>query len=96
MGTASDEPLTRSVWNHTHGLTSQIWSARSGVSKQLLAIYDSVNDERLGTDPGRLANRAEMIKIIEDWLAIEETVHHLLRARRTMRKTILRVFWWLK
>lgn len=30
---------------------------------------DLVNDERLGTDPGRLANRAEVIKLIEDWLA---------------------------
>jgi crotonobetainyl-CoA:carnitine CoA-transferase CaiB-like acyl-CoA transferase len=28
-----------------------------------------VNDPKMGTDPGRLANRAEMIKLIEDWLA---------------------------
>jgi CoA:oxalate CoA-transferase len=30
---------------------------------------DLVNDEKLGTDAGRLANRAEVIKLIEDWLA---------------------------
>jgi CoA:oxalate CoA-transferase len=29
---------------------------------------DLVNDARLGTDAGRLANRAEVIKLIEDWL----------------------------
>lgn len=29
---------------------------------------DLVDDERLGTDAGRLANRAEVIKLIEDWL----------------------------
>jgi crotonobetainyl-CoA:carnitine CoA-transferase CaiB-like acyl-CoA transferase len=28
-----------------------------------------VNDEKLGTDAGRLANRAEVIKLLEDWLA---------------------------
>jgi crotonobetainyl-CoA:carnitine CoA-transferase CaiB-like acyl-CoA transferase len=30
---------------------------------------DLVDDPKLGTDAGRLANRAEMIKLIEDWLA---------------------------
>jgi len=30
---------------------------------------DLVNDEKLGTDAGRLANRAEVIKLLEDWLA---------------------------
>jgi CoA:oxalate CoA-transferase len=30
---------------------------------------DLVDDAKLGTDAGRLANRAEMIKLIEDWLA---------------------------
>jgi crotonobetainyl-CoA:carnitine CoA-transferase CaiB-like acyl-CoA transferase len=30
---------------------------------------DLVNDDKLGTDAGRLANRAEVIKLIEDWLA---------------------------
>ena len=30
---------------------------------------DLVNDEKLGTDAGRLANRAEVITLIEDWLA---------------------------
>jgi crotonobetainyl-CoA:carnitine CoA-transferase CaiB-like acyl-CoA transferase len=30
---------------------------------------DLINDERLGADAGRLANRAEVIKLIEDWLA---------------------------
>jgi len=30
---------------------------------------DLVDDARLGTDAGRLANRAEVIKLIEDWLA---------------------------
>ncbi|HLW70225.1 MAG TPA: CoA transferase [Candidatus Binataceae bacterium] len=28
-----------------------------------------VDDAKFGTDPGRLANRAELIKMIEDWLA---------------------------
>jgi crotonobetainyl-CoA:carnitine CoA-transferase CaiB-like acyl-CoA transferase len=28
-----------------------------------------VNDDKLGTDAGRLANRAEVIKLLEDWLA---------------------------
>jgi crotonobetainyl-CoA:carnitine CoA-transferase CaiB-like acyl-CoA transferase len=49
-------------------LTSQIWSARRGSATGFFASYDSVDDERLGTGPGRLANRAEVIKIIEDWL----------------------------
>jgi crotonobetainyl-CoA:carnitine CoA-transferase CaiB-like acyl-CoA transferase len=30
---------------------------------------DLVDDPKIGTDAGRLANRAEMIKLIEDWLA---------------------------
>jgi crotonobetainyl-CoA:carnitine CoA-transferase CaiB-like acyl-CoA transferase len=30
---------------------------------------DLVNDEKLGTDAGRLANRADVIKLLEDWLA---------------------------
>jgi CoA:oxalate CoA-transferase len=30
---------------------------------------DLVDDAKMGTDAGRLANRAEMIKLIEDWLA---------------------------
>jgi crotonobetainyl-CoA:carnitine CoA-transferase CaiB-like acyl-CoA transferase len=30
---------------------------------------DLVNDEKLGTDAGRLANRPELIKLLEDWLA---------------------------
>ena len=30
---------------------------------------DLVNDEKLCTDAGRLANRADVIKLIEDWLA---------------------------
>ncbi|HVN91485.1 MAG TPA: CaiB/BaiF CoA-transferase family protein [Candidatus Binataceae bacterium] len=30
---------------------------------------DLVTDQKMGTDAGRLANRAEMIKLIEDWLA---------------------------
>ena len=30
---------------------------------------DLVNDEKLGTDAGRLANRADLIKLLEDWLA---------------------------
>ncbi len=30
---------------------------------------DLVTDDKLGTDAGRLANRAEVIKLIEDWLA---------------------------
>src|SRR5271169_400317 len=28
-----------------------------------------VDDPKFGTDPGRLANRAELIKLLEDWLA---------------------------
>lgn len=28
-----------------------------------------MDDPKLGTDAGRLANRADMIKLIEDWLA---------------------------
>jgi CoA:oxalate CoA-transferase len=30
---------------------------------------DLVNDEKLGDDAGRLANRAEVVKLLEDWLA---------------------------
>jgi crotonobetainyl-CoA:carnitine CoA-transferase CaiB-like acyl-CoA transferase len=30
---------------------------------------DLVTDEKLGTDAGRLANRADVIKLLEDWLA---------------------------
>jgi crotonobetainyl-CoA:carnitine CoA-transferase CaiB-like acyl-CoA transferase len=30
---------------------------------------DLINDEKLGTDAGRLANRADVIKLLEDWLA---------------------------
>jgi len=34
-----------------------------------MARPDLVDDPKLGTDAGRLANRAVMIKLIEDWLA---------------------------
>ena len=30
---------------------------------------DLINDARLGTDEGRLANRPEVVKLLEDWLA---------------------------
>ncbi len=44
-----------------------------------------VNDERLGTDAGRLANRAEVVKMIEDWLATfpdrDSAVAHLQKHR---------------
>ena len=34
-----------------------------------MARPELVDDPKLGTDAGRLANRADMIKLIEDWLA---------------------------
>ena len=44
---------------------------------------DLVNDERMGTDAGRLANLPELIKLIEDWL---QTFHDRDSAVSAMQK----------